>query len=152
MLLTIAVSSDDDEILNYAREFPGIYPIKRPPELATDETSSYAVIQHAVRNIILKYSHILLLQPTSPLRLPSDIVTGLSIGMTTKSPAVVSCEFGSDIPNGAIYIGETDWLMNGGNFDQPELDLFYMPANRSIDINTLADFERAENIINDVAR
>ena len=61
------ITSDDQEIIDEASKY-GAKVLKRPGYLATDETSTDAVIMHAIRELKLNDEDILvLLQPTSPL-------------------------------------------------------------------------------------
>ncbi|WP_139470512.1 cytidylyltransferase domain-containing protein [Campylobacter armoricus] len=62
----IVLSSDGDEILKYG-ETQDIDVLKRPKELALDDTTSDKVILHAL-NFYKDYENIILLQPTSPFR------------------------------------------------------------------------------------
>ena len=43
--------------------------------------------------------------------------------------------------NGAVYVARTDWLRQTGSFISPQTVAHVMPAARSIDIDTLEDFE-----------
>ena len=74
---TIAVSSDDDEILEVSKKFGASILIKRPHDLATDTAAKIPVIQHCVlecENIKnIKYDIVVDLDASSPLRLTSDI-------------------------------------------------------------------------------
>jgi len=64
----VAVSSDDDEILGAAAEL-GAVPLRRPPELATDEALTDPVLVHAVRELAdIQPDAVVLLQPTVPVR------------------------------------------------------------------------------------
>ena len=45
----------------------------RPAELATDEADSMAVVRHAISVLPERYDYLVLLQPTSPMRLAEDI-------------------------------------------------------------------------------
>ncbi len=65
------VSTDSDEIAAVAREF-GAEVLRRPAELATDEATTIAVIQH-VAACIEDAQVFVVLQPTSPLRAPGLI-------------------------------------------------------------------------------
>lgn len=73
----IVVSTDSDEIRRVA-EGEGIrVPFMRPAELATDMAGSYEVMLHALDEMKSRgysYRKLVLLQPTSPLRTPEDIV------------------------------------------------------------------------------
>ncbi len=72
----ICVTTDDDEIISTVERIGLKVPFKRPDSLATDRSSSYDVIMHAIgfyerqgRN----YDAIVLLQPTSPFRSVDDV-------------------------------------------------------------------------------
>ena len=64
---------------------------------------------------------------------------------------------GKTVPNGAIYVCRPDWLRTALAegvelpFDMPGLAKFPMPAERSIDIDTEEDFERAEAMVKEKA-
>lgn len=143
----IIVSSDDEEILGYARQFAHVTALKRPDEFATDKADSYCVIKHAVSMAERSHQFVCLLQPTSPLRLPRDVVACIGMAETCAGPAAVSYEDGKAVPNGAVYVGRTDWLLDGGNFDSKYLARYFMPAQRSIDIDTAEDFAQAVKVL-----
>ena len=50
-------------------------------------------------------------------------------------------------PNGAIYAMNADWFLNNGGFSTERLGAIIMPAERSQDIDSLADFERCETLM-----
>jgi len=66
------VSTDDDEIVEIARQYDAPVPFKRPADLATDEIRNIEVTLHALeymeRKTGKKYEVIVLLQPTAPIR------------------------------------------------------------------------------------
>jgi len=84
----IVVSSDSDEILFIAEQF-GATPLKRPTELATDESSSNDPISHAIENNP-EVDTILLLQPTSPLRNATHINEALEKFSSSNSECLIS--------------------------------------------------------------
>jgi len=87
----VVVSSDDIEILNISNEFK-VQVIKRPNELASDTSTSFDVVQHAIDNLE-SYEYILLLQPTSPLRNENHIDKAIEILEEKNADAVISvCE------------------------------------------------------------
>lgn len=63
----LILSSDDPAICNIAGEMGCDVPFIRPNHLATDEASSADVVCHALKQIP-GFTHVILLQPTSPLR------------------------------------------------------------------------------------
>ena len=87
----VVVSSDDTEILNISNELK-VQVIKRPNELASDTSTSFDVVQHAIDNLE-SYEYILLLQPTSPLRNENHIDKAIEILEEKNADAVISvCE------------------------------------------------------------
>lgn len=144
--LDIAVTSDSDEILAEAFQ-EDVITIKRPASLATAEASVYDAIRHAYQELANPYTIICLLQPTSPVRMPSDILACLGALLYGDSPAAATRSEDAFVPNGAVYAAYTSWLLDGGNWDAPSVSLVPMPAERSIDINTLEDFQAAEAVI-----
>ena len=73
----LIISTDDENIISLASKFNGVtIPFIRPENLSSDKATSVDVIKHALsfyesNNIIFDY--VLLLQPTSPLRICKDI-------------------------------------------------------------------------------
>jgi N-acylneuraminate cytidylyltransferase len=71
------VSTDSEEIAEIARAHGGDVPFLRPPELAQDGTPTLPVLVHALDELERlegrTYASLLLLEPTSPGRLPEDI-------------------------------------------------------------------------------
>ena len=87
----VIVTSDDDEILNIAKEF-GSDIIKRPNELASDIATTFMAIAHTIENVE-KYDYVVLLQPTSPLRAVENIDESIEKLEEKNADAIVSvCE------------------------------------------------------------
>lgn len=149
LLSCVALSSDSEKILDAGRRC-GILTIRRPDELATDTASPYDAIKHAYLTIGRPFDFICLLQPTSPLRTAEDIDACLNTAYTTELPAVVSHEERCPVANGAVYVGRTEWLLDGGNFDRGPALPYYMPPERSVDINTLDEFNLAAKYLGSV--
>jgi len=85
----LVVSSEDREIIDISRR-AGAEIVKRPKELATDEASSVAAIEHAVNEIDDEYDFTILLQPTSPLRNEKHIDGAFELLSQKNADAVVS--------------------------------------------------------------
>lgn len=68
----VILSSEDDEIIRIAQEFRCDVPFKRPQSLAQDDTHGIEPILHAIEHCP-GYDYVMMLQPTSPLRLIEDI-------------------------------------------------------------------------------
>ena len=71
----ICVTTNDDDVIEIARNYLLDVPFKRPEELASDCASSNDVVIHALNyyeSINQIFDAILLLQPTSPFRVQDD--------------------------------------------------------------------------------
>jgi CMP-N,N'-diacetyllegionaminic acid synthase len=87
------LSSDDAATIAVAEQHRCEVPFVRPSELATDEADSMAVVHHALRTLPERYDYVVLLQPTSPMRLASDIDGALERCISRGSTTCVSvCE------------------------------------------------------------
>jgi CMP-N,N'-diacetyllegionaminic acid synthase len=77
------VSTDSKEIADVARQHGGDVPFLRPTELAQDDTPMWPVLQHALQEMEqqegTQFASLLLLQPTSPGRLPQDVAQAIAI-------------------------------------------------------------------------
>lgn len=70
------VSTDDEEIAGVARTFGADVPCLRPSELADDTSPTEPVMTHALEEYARlgeTFDGVMLLQPTSPLRLPGTL-------------------------------------------------------------------------------
>ncbi len=73
----LIVSTDSEAIAEVARDAGADIPFLRPAALAQDDTPMWPVLQHALHEMEQRdaraYASVLLLDPTSPGRLPEDI-------------------------------------------------------------------------------
>ena len=71
------VSTDSEQIAVVARSFGGEAPFLRPPELAGDDAPMAPVVRHALEwceaDEGVRYDAVLLLDPTSPARVPEQL-------------------------------------------------------------------------------
>lgn len=76
-LARVVISTDSPEIAAVARREGGETPFQRPAELAADDTPMMPVVKHALAEMerieARRFGSVLLLDPTSPGRLPEDI-------------------------------------------------------------------------------
>jgi CMP-N-acetylneuraminic acid synthetase len=87
----VVVSSDDNEILEIAKEY-NAQMIKRPDFLAHDTATTFDAIKHTIKNL-KKHDYIVLLQPTSPLRSAGHIDEAIRLLEEKNADAIVSvCE------------------------------------------------------------
>lgn len=88
----VFLSSDDEEIINTAKELGCEIPFRRPVELASDTASSMDVVLHALEQLP-GFEYVILLQPTSPLRTSDDIDTAFNLMQARGAQSCVSvCE------------------------------------------------------------
>ena len=69
---TCMISTEDEEIQRISQHWGGYCPFLRPTELAQDDTSSADVVLYVLEEMP-GFDYVVLLQPTSPLRVASDI-------------------------------------------------------------------------------
>jgi CMP-N,N'-diacetyllegionaminic acid synthase len=93
----IVVSTDDTEIANIAIKYGADVPYLRSPDLSNDETPSSDVVFDAIERVP-GYETIVMLQPTSPLRLYSDIDAALKVHSENDFNSVVSVRPTNDSP------------------------------------------------------
>lgn len=85
----LILSSDDEAIMEVARQHGCDVPFKREARLAADDTPSMDVVLDAL-NRCPGYDWVVLLQPTSPLRRGADIDAAMERCVTLGAPACVS--------------------------------------------------------------
>ena len=83
----VVLSSDDDEIMEVAHEYGCEVPFRRPASLAADDTPGIDPVLHAVEQLP-GFDHVVLLQPTSPLRTTGDIDGAIE---KTQALGALSC-------------------------------------------------------------
>jgi CMP-N-acetylneuraminic acid synthetase len=181
------VSSDDEEIIDFAKSQQIEAPFKRPDELSTEDAQSIDVLIHAVNFLKTQENYvpdyIITLQPTSPLRNGKDIDNAIKIISREKeADSLVSVievphnftpysimEFDGKYlqhyikderimrrqekpifygRNGAaIYITNYNLLMNEKKIIGKKCLPYFMPKERSIDIDDYTDWIIAELLI-----
>lgn len=167
----IIISTDDEKIQSIAETYGVHVPYLRPKEFSTDDATAFDVAMHEI-SLHPGYTHLLYLQPTSPLRTAKDIEDCISFFLNRKAKSVLSVskiikknewsvsidhrsriiDLGSHIepnkrfcPNGAIYLCKIDWLMSSHTFVNDQTFAFVMPEERSIDIDEFSEYIEAQN-------
>ena len=135
--LPVSVVTTDNEKMILEALDCGVKALCRPEHLATDKATTADVVDHVIWNYP-KFEWFCLLQVTSPLRTVDDIINCIDLARSTGKP-VISTFNGKT--NGAIYIHRV--ISFKGDFETGAIH-YEMPEERSIDINTLEDFKRAE--------
>ncbi len=92
----IIVNTDDDEIATTALKYGAEIPFIRPQEIAVDTSSSIDVLIHTIqwyKANDIEFTHVALLQPTSPLRSGIDIFNAWDLIIEKGAVSVISvCE------------------------------------------------------------
>jgi CMP-N,N'-diacetyllegionaminic acid synthase len=143
--MRIILTSDHPGILELGR-VNQVEVRERPCQLATDTASVIDVIFDAIPPSG-EDKTVILLQPTSPLRIPADITKALEIHRHGHSVISAYKEGGGYFwkVNGAIYIADLSHLKIHKDFAAP--DLYVMPKDRSVDIDTEEDWKIAEAML-----
>lgn len=175
----VIVSTDNDEIAMCADKL-GCKVIRRPDYLAAGETPMLPTIQHAVAEYELQNAGayagtIMILQPTSPQRLSSDINMSIELfnNSSMKTQSLISITEGVHpvkcyddemvsfslehepydkhkhrcfCRNGAIFITSRELLDKGALWDDTP-SYYFMPKSRSLDIDTEDDMIIAEAML-----
>ncbi len=87
------VSTEDPEIAHISKSLGADVPFMRPQALAEDTTTSIAVVQHAITELLQKgetFDYAMILQPTSPLRTAEDIDQSIQKIVDTGADSVMS--------------------------------------------------------------
>lgn len=85
----LILSSDDEMIINVAKDYQCEVPFTRPQHLAEDDTPGIAPILHAIEQLP-DYDYVMVLQPTSPLRSATDIDQCLQHCLQQQASSCVS--------------------------------------------------------------
>lgn len=159
----VVVSTDDAGVAALARA-RGVEVVDRPAELAGSEASVIDAIVHALDRIGGDWELIVLLQPTSPLRLASDIDGAVALCRERDAPAVIGVSpltkppgfhgrvvegvYRADaetaaalsVINGAVYVGRPERLRAERTFQSEGTLAWTMPAERGWDVDTIEEF------------
>lgn len=122
----LILSSEDEEIIRIAKNWGCEAPFKRPDELARDDTPGVKPVLHALGALVEKYEYVVLLQPTSPLRISDDIDNCIELCIRKEAPACVSVSEVTQHPFWMYEIGDNGLMKP---FNQ-EIDV----ANRRQDL------------------
>lgn len=133
---SLIVSTDSADIAGVASTYGVEVPFLRPDYLSGDTASSIDVVEHAINYLRSQghnYDYLVLLEPTSPLREPSDIVNSLELMTKTGADSVVSvCMAETQHPKYMFRLGNDSGLVpyEGGLFSplrRQEIDrLFFL--------------------------
>lgn len=153
---TVVVTSDGDSILDFSKKFKGITILKRPNNLALDNTPTVPVILHAIEELKIsadEYSHLILLQPTSPLRDDKDIDKAIQSLNNSNATALISVVEPNHHPLKSFVKNSEGFLEGLVNNTYPftprqELPDAYLP-NGAIYIVNLKAFKKYKSFFTD---
>jgi CMP-N,N'-diacetyllegionaminic acid synthase len=183
----LCISTNDDELISMAKSRGIDVPFKRPEDLASDSATSNDVIRHAVNYYKAQgkeFDAVLLLQPTSPIRLDSDyrsiidtysadIDMVVSVKESKENPYFTLYEEDDkgllekskkgefsrrqDCPsvfafNGSMYLINVRTIMSKDLSHFTNIKKLVMPDERSVDIDTMADWTLAEYYMNNALK
>ena len=134
---TLIVSSDSPRILELADKL-GVRGFERPEWLSHDTAMNEGALIHMLYTV--QWSDwVVLLQPTSPLRVAADIDTCIERAQLGRG-CITFNEYGKR--NGAVYVTRSTELIAHATFHPETFDQFLiMPNERSLDIDYANDFE-----------
>lgn len=122
--LRVLVSTDDPEIAECARAAGADVPFLRPPALATDDAPTEPVVLHAIDHEVQAGRSpdlVLLLQPTSPVRLPGTIDRAIAEFDQRQADSMVG------------VVAEPPFLWRPGEPPLPEYDLADRPRRQDVE-------------------
>lgn len=143
----VVVTSDDDEILKNSSKFKDVITIKRPDDLALDDSPTEPVLLHCLlelKKIDKEYDFLVLLQPTSPLRNSSDIDDSLKLLLKSGETSLISVYEPNDHPLKSFTVNEKGYLSGLVNNEFPFMPRQSLPkvyqSNGAIYIIKISDF------------
>lgn len=107
----LILSSEDPEIISVGKEWGCDVPFVRPQELARDDTPGFDTVVHALESLPEQYEYVIMLQPTSPLRLVEDIDGCLELCLDQDAPACVSVTAADKSPYWMYRLDEGGYLI-----------------------------------------
>lgn len=114
----VILSTDDEEIAAVGRRFGADVPFLRPAEHATDSARAIPMLQHAVKaceDAGDRYDAVMMLQPTSPMRLSRDVDGALEkLAADPSADAVISV-----VPVGEFHPARMKYLEGNLLLDPP---------------------------------
>ncbi|GGB43499.1 cytidylyltransferase domain-containing protein [Fictibacillus barbaricus] len=109
----VIVSTDDEEIADIAKEYGAEVPFLRPEYLASDTATTIDVLKHTIEFLLeaegYKTDHVLLLQPTSPLRNERHVREALDLYLGNQCPVVSVCL--ADTPPFLMRVKKENYLV-----------------------------------------
>ncbi|HEY9062154.1 MAG TPA: acylneuraminate cytidylyltransferase family protein [Pseudobacteroides sp.] len=123
---SITVSTDDEAVMEIANNY-GISILQRPQELAADDSTTSDVVLHFISGMMERgdaVSHIMLLQPTSPLRTAKHIEEAIDYYFFNidKIDSLISVSRSEHPPWWNKKIGENGLLTDAFPYDRSKFN------------------------------
>lgn len=111
----LVVSTDSEEIAEVGRRFGADVPFLRSPALAQDDTPIWPVLRHALEAVEQidrgRFEYVLFLDPTSPLRLPSDVAGAFRrLAASPQAEGVIAVSRLALDPAADFVVQDRGWL------------------------------------------
>lgn len=106
----LILSSEDPEIISVARRWGCEVPFVRPSELAQNHVTGIDPILHAIQTLSERYDYVVVLQPTSPLRIAEDIEGCIEKCIDLNKPACVTVSMPDKSPYWMYHVDENEIL------------------------------------------
>ena len=142
----VICTTDSEEIADEARKWGCEVPFMRPTHLATDDASSIDTLVHAVTEVS-GYDYVVLLQPTSPCRLSSDIDSAVLLLAQKQASSCIAVTRGAtqslpaySMPGGFLYRQANDFDGNaasGSLLWRPNGALYITSVNRLLETRAI---------------
>ena len=170
----LILSTDSKKIINIATKYQIKYHKIRPKKLSEDKTPTIDVLKYELKNYKLNKLIVVLLQPTSPLRLTSEIDKSLEIFFNKKLNSLVSITKYKTIPkfpiqkdkhnkiknflrpskktnyfglNGSIFIFRANFLYKYNKLYRKGTYCFETNYSSSIDVDNIDDIKQVKKLI-----
>lgn len=154
--ISAIVSTDDEEIKDVALNAGIDVPFLRPFRLSDDTSTSSEYVKHAIefyskQGVTVK--NIIILQPTSPLRVTQDVLVSIDLFENENKPSLISVYEEHTVNSKIIY-------MRNGNCGQPaslqhseglrrQDDRAFLVRNGAIYITDVNFFQSSSKIVSD---
>lgn len=144
----VVVSTDSEQIQKISEKYGAWVPFLRPAELAEDKTPTLDVVLHAVEALKTKgyvYDILILLQPTSPLRIASDIDGALKLFLEHRCRPLAAVSRVEDHPVLIRTVGADGYMQKllpmQSTLRRQDMPVYYK-INGSIYINLISEINK----------
>lgn len=90
LISTIAVNSDDEDILAIARGYEKIHSLRRPKSISGDRAKAITYVEHTLEKLEDSFDFVVIIQPTSPFTTGKDIDSTIKLLVENDADSAVS--------------------------------------------------------------